>query len=71
MYVVYYYARFDICSYYCFRETHFNARLEVNNARLDVKSQQSHSSVKSGQGYWLVVCAYRVYGGQLLCKAWH
>ena len=33
--------------YDCFRETHFNARLDgdVNNARLDIKSK--HSSAKS------------------------
>ena len=35
-----YWARFDTHSYHCFRETHFNARL-------DIKSWQSHSSMKS------------------------
>ena len=34
-----YYARFDTCSYYHFREIHFNARLNINNARLDIKSK--------------------------------
>ena len=29
------------------RETHLTTKLEINNARLDVKSQQSHSSTKS------------------------
>ena len=29
------------------RETHLTTKLELNNARLDVKSQQSHSSTKS------------------------
>ena len=42
-----YYARFDICSYHPFREMHCNARFNVNNVGLDVKSQQSHSRVKS------------------------
>ena len=42
-----YYARYETRIYDCFRETHFNARLNVNNARLDIKSKQSHSSVKS------------------------
>ena len=42
-----YYARFDTPSYHHFREIHFNARLDVNNARLDVKSRQSHLSAKS------------------------
>ena len=32
---------------YWVRETHFNARLDMNNARLDIKSRQSHSSTKS------------------------
>ena len=49
-----YYARFDTSSYHRFRETHLNSRLDENNARLDIKSQQSHSSVKSSQGYWVV-----------------
>ena len=35
-----YYARFDHLSYHRYEETHFNARLNV-------KSEQSHSSVKS------------------------
>ena len=35
-----YYARFDTRSYHCYRETHFNARL-------DVKSRQSRLSAKS------------------------
>ena len=35
-----YYARFDTHSYHRYRETHFNARL-------DVKSKQSHKSAKS------------------------
>ena len=35
-----YYARFDTRSYHCFRETHFNARL-------DIQSKQSHSGAKS------------------------
>ena len=33
-----YYARFDIHHYQHFKEIHFNARLDVNNARLNVKS---------------------------------
>ena len=33
--------------YHHFREIHFNARLDVNIARLDIKSWQSHSSMKS------------------------
>ena len=41
-----YYAMFDTHSYHCFREIHFNTRLNVNNARLNVKSWQSHSSMK-------------------------
>ena len=41
------YARFDTRSYHRFRETHFNARFDKNNATLDIKSKQSHSSVKS------------------------
>ena len=42
-----YYARSDTRSYHRFREIHLNARLNVNNARLDVKSQQSYFSMKS------------------------
>ena len=33
-----YYARLDTHSYHRFRETHFNARLNVNNAGLNEKS---------------------------------
>ena len=43
-----YYARFDTRSYYHFTEMHFNARLNVNNARLDLKSR--HLSAKSRSG---------------------
>ena len=35
-----YYARLDTCRYHCFTETHFNARLNI-------KSWQSHSSMIS------------------------
>ena len=38
-------------------ENAFLARLDVNNARLDVKSQQSHSSAKSGQGHQVITHA--------------
>ena len=33
-----YYARFDTHSYHHFGEIHFNAKLDVNNDRLDVNS---------------------------------
>ena len=42
-----YYARFNTRSYHLLRETHYNARLDVNNARMEVKSQQSHWGLKS------------------------
>ena len=42
-----YYAKCDTRSDRRFRETHSNVRLDENNAGLDVKSQRSHSSVKS------------------------
>ena len=52
-----YYARFDTRSYHRFRKTHLNARLNVNNARLDVKLQQSYSSTKSrSQAPGNIVC---------------
>ena len=33
-----YYARFDTSSYHRFKEIHFNARLDVKNARIDINS---------------------------------
>ena len=48
-----YYARFDTPSYHHYRETHFNARLDVN-----------HDKVTGvpilGQGYHFTVCASQV-----------
>ena len=52
-----YYARFDTRSYHPLREIHFNARLDINNTKLDEDQDKVTRAQNLGQGHQVIVHA--------------